>query len=104
LRKMQTPEGIIEIKLQPFIRGFTKAVAEHNAKITEHLAGEKDRWDRLERLIEKFEQGVSLLSERPAVTPDQIHSLRQDITARLDVNLQTERDTLRRLTELEQLI
>jgi hypothetical protein len=104
LRKMQTPEGIIEIKLQPFIRGFTKVVTEHSAKIAEHLAGEKDRWGRLERLIEKFERGVSLLSERSEVTPDQIHSLRQDMTERLDVNLQTQRDTLRRLTELEKHI
>jgi hypothetical protein len=104
LRKMHTPEGIIEIKLQPFIRGFTKAVTEHNAKITEHLAGEKDRWDRLERLIETFERGVSLLSERSAVTHDQVNSLRQDITDKLDANLQTQRDTLRRLTELEQHI
>jgi hypothetical protein len=104
LRKMQTPEGVIEIKLQPFIRGFTKAVTEHNAKITEHLVGEKDRWDRLDKLIEKFERGISLLSEKSAVTPDQIQSLRHALTEKLDVNLQTQRDTLRRLAELEQHI
>ena len=104
LRKMQTPEGIIEIKLQPFIRGFTKAVAEHNAKIVDHLAGEKDRWDRLEKLVEKFEQGVSLLAERPGITPDQIHTLRQEMSEKFDVSFQTQRDTLRRLTDLEHLL
>ena len=102
LRKMQTPEGMIEIKLQPFIKGFTKAVTEHNAKITEHLEGERERWGRLEKLVEKFERGVVLLSEKSVATVDQIHTLRLDVTERLEANLGTQRDTLRRLADLEQ--
>jgi phytoene/squalene synthetase len=104
LRKMQTPESIIEIKLQPFIRGFTKAVTEHSAKIAEHLTGEKERWDRLERLVEKFERGVAHLSERSTIAPEQIDALRQDMAARLEANVQAYRDTTRRLAHLEQLV
>lgn len=104
LRKMQTPEGIIEVKLQPFIREFTKAVTEHNAKIAEHLAGEKERWDRLERLVEKFERGVAHLSEKSTVAPEHIHALRQDMAERLEANLQTHRDTIQRLANLEELL
>lgn len=104
LRKMQTPEGIIEIKLQPFIRGFTKAVTEHNAKMVEHLAAEGERWMRLEALVQKFEQGVSHLAERSNQIPQQFGALRQELADRIESNARAQGDTARRLEKLEQLL
>lgn len=56
LRSMQTPDGIIEIKLQPFIRGFTKAIKEQSASTESQTA-------ELQRVISQFDQSVTQLSQ-----------------------------------------
>jgi hypothetical protein len=39
LKAMQTPDGIIEIKLQPFINGFTRAINNQSQATAEQMAG-----------------------------------------------------------------
>jgi hypothetical protein len=60
---MQTPEGIIEVKLQPFVSGFTKAV-NNQAKLTVEQMGD------LKKIIAKFDESVGKLAERMAEAGD----------------------------------
>lgn len=59
LKTMQSPDGIIEIKLQPFIRGFTKAVNDQSKATGEQMA-------ELQKVIGQFDQSVRQLSENMA--------------------------------------
>jgi hypothetical protein len=56
LRAIQTPDGIIEVKLQPFISGFTKAI-NNQAKATGEQMGD------LKKIISKFDESVGRLVE-----------------------------------------
>jgi hypothetical protein len=59
LRAMQTPDGIIEVKLQPFISGFTKAI-NNQAKLT------IEQMTDLKKIIAVFDESVGKLAERMA--------------------------------------
>ena len=56
LKAMQTPDHVIEVKLQPFIQGFTKAVNNH-AKATDGQMAE------LQNIIGKFDQSLQTLAD-----------------------------------------
>ena len=56
LKTMQTPDHVIEVKLQPFIQGFTKAVNNH-AKATD------DQMAELKSIIGKFDQSLRALAD-----------------------------------------
>src|SRR5262249_34893813 len=57
LKSMHTPENIIEIKLQPFIRGFTKAVKENSAE-------NKEQIQQLGQIIANFDGAIRILSNQ----------------------------------------
>jgi hypothetical protein len=59
LRAMQTPDGIIEVKLQPFINGFTKAINNQSKATAEQMAD-------LQKIISHFDQTVGHLAAQMA--------------------------------------
>jgi hypothetical protein len=56
LKAMQMPDGIIEIKLQPFIGGLTKAINNHSKANADQVA-------QLQRAVTQFDKTVQELAE-----------------------------------------
>jgi hypothetical protein len=77
LRTMQTPEGIIEIKLQPFISGFTKAV-NNQSKATAEQMGD------LLKIISQFDDSVRQLSERMSEARSVDEKFLRDLASKLE--------------------
>ena len=97
LKAMQNPDGMIEIKLQPFIRGFTKAIKDQSAATAEQMA-------ELQKIIGQFGQSVRLMSEQMATAAhdragDQMEVRELAAKAQMDAA-----ETRRLLTELEKKI
>jgi archaellum component FlaC len=61
LKTMQTPDGIIEIKLQPFIGSLTKAINSHAKATADHIAN-------LQKTVTEFDKTVRELPERSGLT------------------------------------
>ena len=57
LKAMQTPDGIIEVKLQPFIGGFTKAINNQSKATAEQIGN-------LQSVISQFDESVRQLAEQ----------------------------------------
>ena len=61
LKAMQTPDGIIEIKLQPFVSGFTKAVNNQSKASAEQMAD-------LQKIFAQFDKSVRELAQHVTET------------------------------------
>src|SRR5262249_13442855 len=77
LKAMQMPDGIIEIKLQPFIGGLTKAINNHAKATADQIAA-------LQNTVTQFDKSVSALAGRMTdhskATADQIAGLQKTVT------------------------
>jgi uncharacterized protein YoxC len=77
LKAIQMPEGIIEIKLQPFISGLTKAINNHAKATADQIAG-------LQNTVTQFDKSASALAGRMTdhskATADQIAGLQKTVT------------------------
>lgn len=97
LKAMKNPDGIIEIKLQPFIRGFTKAIKDQTAATAEQMG-------ELQKIIGQFDQSVRQMAEQMAVSARDRAADQKEIRE-LAVKAQTgAAETRRLLTELEKKI
>ena len=97
LRAMQSPEGIIEIQLQPFIRGFTKAINQQSAASAEQT-------DKLHAIIGEFDNAVRALGDQireSAARQEDGRKAVQELHARTD---QTAQDMQRVLREIERQV
>jgi hypothetical protein len=77
LKAMQMPDAIIEIKLQPFISGLTKAINNHSKATADQIAG-------LQKTVTQFDKSASELAGRMTdhskATADQIAGLQKSVT------------------------
>jgi uncharacterized phage infection (PIP) family protein YhgE len=94
LKAMQMPDGIIEIKLQPFISGFTQAVNNQSKAAAEQMAD-------LQKIFAQFDKTVRELSEHMTQAAsrrsDDLRDLKSSMSA-------ASAETLRLLTKLEKKI
>jgi hypothetical protein len=97
LKAMQTPDAIIEIKLQPFIRGFTKAVKEQSAANAEQA-------QQLRQIIATFDQSIRTLSDRLQIVLDERRLDQTQLAELIAVGDHNARETKRLLSELEKHI
>jgi hypothetical protein len=94
LTAMQTPDNIIEVKLQPFISGFTQAVNNQSKATTEQMAD-------LQRIISQFNEHVHQLAEHMsqiAHSRSEDQKLLQALVSKLDAG---SAETRRLLTEID---
>jgi archaellum component FlaC len=78
LKAMQMPDGIIEIKLQPFIGALTKAIDNHSKAAADQIAN-------LQKTITEFDNTVSsgltkVINNHSKATADQIADLQKTFT------------------------
>jgi hypothetical protein len=94
LQGMQTPDGVIEVKLQPFISGFTKAI-NNQSKATGAQMGD------LLKLISRFDEAVRHLAHNLSSLASR-QSDEQGLLRQLMSKLESDSSETRRLlTEIE---
>jgi hypothetical protein len=97
LKAMQNPDGIIEIKLQPFIRGFTKAIRDQSTATAAQMA-------ELQQIIGQFDQSVRQMTELMGALARESASDRKELRE-FATNAQADTAEIRRLlSELEKKI
>jgi hypothetical protein len=77
---MQTPDKIIEVKLQPFISGFTKAINNQSKATAEQMAD-------LQMVISQFNEHVRQLAEHLSAVErsrSNDQKILQELVAKLD--------------------
>jgi hypothetical protein len=98
LKSMQMPDGIIEIKLQPFIAGFTQAINNQSKATAEQMAD-------LQKIIAQLDKSVGGLSQQltEAATKrsDDPQALRRDLISDLHA---ASAESRRLLTELDKKV
>jgi hypothetical protein len=98
LKSMQMPDGIIEIKLQPFIAGFTQAINNQSKATAEQMAD-------LQKIIAQLDKSVGGLSQQltEAATKrsDDQQALRRDLISDLHA---ASAESRRLLTELDKKV
>jgi hypothetical protein len=94
LRAMQTPDGIIEIKLQPFITGFTRAVNNQTKATAEQMAD-------LQKIIAQFDKSVRELAQHMAEAASRRSDDQRDLMSRID---DASLENRRLLTELDKKV
>jgi hypothetical protein len=97
LRAMQTPDGIIEVKLQPFVSAFTKAVNNQSKATAEQMA-------ELQKIITQFDGSVTELARHMgevARSRSDDQRLLQDLISRIDA---ASAENRRLLTELDKKV
>jgi hypothetical protein len=99
LRAMQTPEGIIEIKLQPFVSSLTKAINAFSSITDRQLSADKEHQERLEKIFGNLQVGVDSLSQKITASAGENEKLQQGLVDRLSTAEETQR---RILAELQQ--
>jgi hypothetical protein len=97
LKEMQMPDGIIEIKLQPFIGGLTKAINNYSKATTDHIAD-------LQKTVTQFDKSATELAgdmtEAERKRSEDQKALR-DLISSLMLKVAENRQTL---TELEKKV
>jgi archaellum component FlaC len=94
LKAMQMPDGIIEIKLQPFISGLTKAINTHSKATADQITD-------LQKIIAQFDETVRELSEHMTQAASRRSDDLQDLKSSVSA---TSAETLRLLSKLEKKI
>ncbi len=91
LKALQTPDRVIEIKLQPFIQGFTKAGNNHAKAIDARMA-------ELQKVIAKFDQSVQALADHLSDT-ERKRTADQEATRQTTAKMSEEIAETRKLVE-----
>jgi uncharacterized phage infection (PIP) family protein YhgE len=83
LRAMQMPDGIIEIKLQPFIGGLTKAINNHSKATADQIADLQKTVAQFDKSVRELPEHTGLtkaINDHSKVTADQTADLQETVT------------------------